>query len=146
SVENARVRRDGFTTGKADRKETRVFAWGARGGQKAGEKGVVGRGGEIAGGVPLLPDPVRQHGREVGGTSLGQTVPGYVVPPRVDRHEEHVVRADQFVRVNHAGTPHGFRTRWSMAIISVAYVSKPSWVTPGSRSPKALISSSAWRR
>ena len=86
---------------EADGERPRVLAGRDRRGQEAGEERVVGGVGEAGRRVPLLPRPAGQDGRQVGRPAGSDRVAGHVVPQRVDRHQEHVVRADQVADVDH---------------------------------------------
>src|SRR5262249_33174615 len=144
-----------LAAGKAGGKEAPMPARRGRRRQKAGEKGVVGRIRKIPRRVPLLPTPAGQHGGQVRRPPLGQRVAGDVVAQRVQGDEQQVVRADQGASVDHRRTVMGARSvepfagegsAPTTARSSAAYVSSPSDSTPGSRSPKALTSSTACRR
>ncbi len=100
-VEDAGLLRGGFTARKANGEKARMFAGSGRRRQEAGEERLMGGVGEVAGGVPSLPAPAGQHGREVRRAALAQRLLSHVITECVQRDKQDVVRADQVVGIEH---------------------------------------------
>jgi hypothetical protein len=63
--------------------------------KEAGKDRLMGRVREITGRMPQLPSSAGQPASEVGRQSIGQGSRRDVVAERVERNQQHVVRADE---------------------------------------------------